>query len=86
MIGGETAEMPALFSIANYDLAGYCVGVVEHGHELPISSIEKGDLVIGLPSSGAHCSGFSCIDSVVKASGERYTNTAPFSKNNLTFG
>lgn len=78
--------MPALFSIANYDLAGYCVGVVEYGHELPISTIEKGDLVIGLPSSGAHCSGFNCIDSVVKASGERYTNTAPFSKNNLTFG
>lgn len=52
--GGETAEMPALFGIDSYDLAGYCIGVVDYGRELPSKHIEEGDILLGLPSNGFH--------------------------------
>lgn len=86
MLGGETAEMPALFGINSYDLAGYCVGIVDHGHELPSNHIEEGDILVGLPSNGFHCSGYDLIhDGMVKLN-EQYENVAPFSKAQLTYG
>lgn len=86
MLGGETAEMPALFGMDSYDLAGYCVGVVDYGRELPSNRIEEGDILLGLPSNGLHCSGYDLIHEVMKNLNEKYENVAPFSKDQLTFG
>lgn len=85
-LGGETAEMPALFSVDSYDLAGYCVGVVDYGLELPSKHIEEGDILVGLPANGFHCSGYDLIHEVMMKLNERYENIAPFSKSQLTYG
>lgn len=62
--------MPTVYDIGNYDLAGYCVGIVEMGHELPKFDLyEEGDLLISLPSTGLHCAGFSAILSCLKNMG-----------------
>ncbi|XP_037957449.1 trifunctional purine biosynthetic protein adenosine-3 [Teleopsis dalmanni] len=62
LLGGETAEMPSVYAVGKYDLAGYCVGIVEQESVLPkFSDYEEGDMIISLPSSGLHCSGFSSI-------------------------
>ncbi|KAM7351182.1 trifunctional purine biosynthetic protein adenosine-3 Gart [Cochliomyia hominivorax] len=62
LVGGETAEMPSVYEVGKYDVAGYCVGVVEKGLELPkFEHYEEGDLLISLPSSGLHCGGFNAI-------------------------
>lgn len=78
--------MPALFSVDSYDLAGYCIGIVEYGLELPSNLIEDGDIILGLPASGFHCSGYDIIDKVMVKLNERYENLAPFSKDQLTYG
>ena len=59
LLGGETAEMPGVYSIDEYDLAGFCVGVVGKNNVVDGSSVKKGDLVIGIESSGLHSNGFS---------------------------
>lgn len=62
LLGGETAEMPSVYELGKYDIAGYCVGIVEKGQELPKFELyEEGDLLIALPSSGLHCAGFNSI-------------------------
>ena len=54
--------MPSVYEVGKYDIAGYCVGIVEHGQELPKFELyEEGDLLIALPSSGLHCSGFNSV-------------------------
>ena len=65
LIGGETAEMPSIYSKGDFDLAGFVVGVVEKGKICDGSKIEPGQKVIGLPSSGFHSNGYSLVRHVV---------------------
>lgn len=59
--GGETAEMPGFYQEGEYDLAGFCVGIVEKENMLQKSNVKKGDILIGIPSSGLHSNGFSLV-------------------------
>ncbi len=61
LAGGETAEMPGMYNNGDYDLAGFCVGVVEEDSLLDGSQVREGHVIIGLPSSGPHSNGFSLI-------------------------
>ena len=64
LIGGEAAEMPGFYPIDEYDLAGFCVGVVDKDKVLDNSKMTEGDVVIALPSSGVHSNGFSLVRKV----------------------
>ena len=61
LIGGETAEMPGMYAEGDYDLAGFCVGIVEKDAIIDGSHTRPGDTIIGLPSSGPHSNGYSLI-------------------------
>ncbi|WP_417830990.1 phosphoribosylformylglycinamidine cyclo-ligase [Terasakiella sp.] len=78
LIGGETAEMPGMYSEGDYDLAGFCVGAVERGQELTGANVKEGDVVLGLASNGLHSNGFSLVRRVVEAAGLDYAAPAPF--------
>ncbi|MCZ4280368.1 phosphoribosylformylglycinamidine cyclo-ligase [Kiloniella laminariae] len=78
LIGGETAEMPGMYSNDDYDLAGFSVGAVERGEALTGDLVKNGDVVLGLASSGPHSNGYSLIRKIVERSGLAYSDTAPF--------
>jgi phosphoribosylformylglycinamidine cyclo-ligase len=68
LIGGETAEMPGMYAEGDYDLAGFCVGIVEKDAIIDGSKTRPGDVVIGLPSSGPHSNGYSLVRKLLQAS------------------
>ena len=78
LIGGETAEMPGLYTEDDYDLAGFAVGAVERDALLDGTQVREGDAVLGLASTGLHSNGFSLVRKVVETAGFDYASPAPF--------
>ena len=69
LIGGETAEMPGMYNAEDYDLAGFCVGIVEKDKAIDGSHVKAGDKIIAIASSGPHSNGYSLIRKVIEATG-----------------
>lgn len=67
LLGGETAEMPGFYQVGEYDLAGFCVGIVEKSQMLDTSQVQIGDIAIALPSTGVHSNGLSLVRKIVSA-------------------
>ena len=65
LLGGETAEMPGFYGQGEYDMAGFCVGIVEKSAILDGSQVRTGDVLIGLPSSGVHSNGYSLVRKIM---------------------
>ena len=65
LVGGETAEMPGMYTVGEYDIAGFTVGVVEKSKLIDCSKVAPGDLLIGIASSGVHSNGFSLVRKVI---------------------
>ncbi|WP_273180612.1 MULTISPECIES: phosphoribosylformylglycinamidine cyclo-ligase [Methylophaga] len=70
LVGGETAEMPSMYEEGDYDLAGFCVGVVEKEAVIDGSKVAAGDKLIGLAASGPHSNGYSLIRKILERSGQ----------------
>jgi len=69
LLGGETAEMPGFYGAGEYDLAGFVVGIVERGRAIDGHRIQKGDVVVGIPSNGLHSNGYSLVRKVLEEAG-----------------
>jgi phosphoribosylformylglycinamidine cyclo-ligase len=64
LLGGETAEMPGVYALGDYDLAGFIVGLVDKGRGPDLAAVHAGDVLVGLPSNGLHTNGFSLVRKV----------------------
>jgi phosphoribosylformylglycinamidine cyclo-ligase len=82
LIGGETAEMPGMYHGGDFDLAGFAVGAMERGCDLP-SGVGAGDVILGLASNGVHSNGYSFVRKVVEMSGLGWDAPAPFADDSL---
>ncbi|WP_374644451.1 phosphoribosylformylglycinamidine cyclo-ligase [Tabrizicola sp.] len=82
LIGGETAEMPGMYHRGDFDLAGFAVGAMERGQELP-KGVQQGDVLLGLASSGVHSNGYSFVRKVVELSGLGWDAPSPFGTGTL---
>ncbi|NNL34900.1 MAG: phosphoribosylformylglycinamidine cyclo-ligase [Silicimonas sp.] len=82
LIGGETAEMPGMYAGSDFDLAGFAVGAMDRGADLP-KGIEPGDVLLGLASDGVHSNGFSLVRKVVEIEALSWETPAPFGDGTL---
>ena len=82
LIGGETAEMPGMYHKGDFDLAGFAVGAMERGADLP-RDVVAGDVLLGLASNGVHSNGYSFVRKVVELSGLAWSDASPFSEGTL---
>ncbi|OWY10827.1 phosphoribosylformylglycinamidine cyclo-ligase [Thioclava sp. F42-5] len=82
LIGGETAEMPGMYSKGDFDLAGFAVGAMERGSDLP-AGVAEGDVLLGLGSNGVHSNGYSFVRKVVEMSGLGWDADCPFGEGSL---
>lgn len=82
LIGGETAEMPGMYSAGDFDLAGFAVGAMERGRTLP-AGVAKGDVLLGLASDGVHSNGYSLVRRIVEQSGLSWDSQSPYSEGTL---
>ena len=82
LIGGETAEMPGMYHKGDFDLAGFAVGAMERGADLP-AGVQAGDMLLGLASNGVHSNGYSFVRKVVELSGLTWDAPSPFSEGDL---
>ncbi len=82
LIGGETAEMPGMYHKGDFDLAGFAVGAMERGQDLP-AGVAAGDVLLGLASNGVHSNGYSFVRKVVELSGLTWDAPAPFADGTL---
>ncbi len=69
LVGGETAEMPGMYDGEDYDLAGFCVGVVEKSDIIDGSKVSAGDALVGIASNGPHSNGYSLVRKIIEVSG-----------------
>lgn len=82
LIGGETAEMPGMYEAGDFDLAGFAVGAMERGSDLP-AGVVAGDVLLGLASDGVHSNGYSLVRAIVKKSGLGWDADCPWGEGSL---